>query len=151
MCPVSNDFTSRIDQLAELMVSYRLGEGELAGEGWRVAFAKRPPPSLTVAPVTGVQEDQDAEFEDDEPVETVEIAGTPINSPMTGIYYASSSPSAPDFVQVGDTVEEGQVVALIEAMKVFNEIASPVSGVVRKVAAKSGQVVTQGDPLIFIQ
>jgi biotin carboxyl carrier protein len=141
---VSNDLKLRIDELADLMVRYRLGEAEVAGDGWRVAFARRP----VVPSVVGTDHVEPEIVEEQKPAMIVE--GIPINSPMTGIYYASSSPSAPDFVQVGDTVAAGQVVALIEAMKVFNEITSPVSGVVRKVVAKAGEVVSSGEPLMFV-
>lgn len=76
--------------------------------------------------------------------------GTPISSPMTGIYYASPSPGSPPFVKVGDAVVAGQVVGLIETMKVFNEINSPLSGTVTRVVASSGDIVQPGDPLLFV-
>ena len=69
---------------------------------------------------------------------------------MTGIYYTSSSPSSPPFVTVGEGVTAGQVVGLIEAMKVFNEIHSTISGIVRSVNAENGQIVNPGDPLMYI-
>lgn len=135
------------------MDQYKLGEAELEGEGWRVAIRRR---SSVVAVQTalahGTSSVEAATIEEEFEEEAVPAApvGTPINSPMNGIYYSSSSPSSPPFVKEGDTVNAGQVVALIEAMKVFNEIHAPLSGTVRKVAAQSGNVVAQGEPLMYI-
>ena len=69
---------------------------------------------------------------------------------MTGIYYSAPSPSSPPYLQEGDTVTAGQVIGLIEAMKVFNEIPAPTSGVVVKVTVESGQLVNLGDPLMYL-
>ena len=77
-------------------------------------------------------------------------AGLPVSSPMTGVFYASSSPGASPFVKEGEAVSAGDVVALIEAMKVFNEITAPVSGTVLRVVAKPGAVVEPGEPLLYI-
>jgi acetyl-CoA carboxylase biotin carboxyl carrier protein len=84
------------------------------------------------------------------PVAAPVQAGTPISSPMMGIYYAASSPSADPYVREGDTVTAGQVIGLIEAMKVFNEIQSTVSGTVKKIVAEGGDIVNPGDPLMYI-
>jgi acetyl-CoA carboxylase biotin carboxyl carrier protein len=84
------------------------------------------------------------------PVAASVQAGTPISSPMMGIYYAASSPSADPYVREGDTVTAGQVIGLIEAMKVFNEIQSTVSGTVKKIVAQGGDIVNPGDPLMYI-
>lgn len=69
---------------------------------------------------------------------------------MMGIYYSASSPGAPPFVKEGDMVQAGQVVGLIEAMKVYNEIVSSVSGTVKKIAAQNGALVQPGEPLLYI-
>ncbi|MBM4421338.1 MAG: acetyl-CoA carboxylase biotin carboxyl carrier protein, partial [Chloroflexi bacterium] len=69
----------------------------------------------------------------------------------TGIFYRSSSPQAAPFVQVGSVVAEGEVVALIEAMKLFNEIRSNKSGVVRRVLAENGQLVKAHQPLFELE
>ena len=74
-----------------------------------------------------------------------------IVAPLTGVYYASPSPSTSPFVSIGDIVQVGQVVALVEAMKVFNEIQAEVSGRVTALVAPSGEVVQKGDVLIRIQ
>ena len=70
---------------------------------------------------------------------------------MTGIYYGSPSPNVPDFVKEGDHVHEGQIIGLIEAMKVFNEIPCSLTGTVLKVAIQSGQIVQHGDVLLWIR
>ncbi len=73
-----------------------------------------------------------------------------IVAPLVGVYYASPSPSLPPFVSPGDIVQVGQVVALVEAMKVFNEIQAEVSGRVSALVAKSGEVVQKGEALIRV-
>jgi len=80
-----------------------------------------------------------------------ENPGVAIAAPLTGVYYNSPSPSSPQFVQVGETVQAGQVVCIVEAMKVFNEIKSEVSGVVSAMIANNGQLVQKGDPLIRVK
>jgi len=72
----------------------------------------------------------------------------PVLSPMTGVFYRTASPEAPPFVEVGDRVEEGQTIGLIEAMKVFSEIPADRSGRVHEVLVPNGQLVSQGDLLM---
>lgn len=72
-------------------------------------------------------------------------------APMTGVFYRAPSPDAPPYVEVGDFVEEGQIVCLIEAMKVFNEIPAERSGRVVEVCAESGQLVEQGAVLFRLE
>ncbi len=71
-----------------------------------------------------------------------------ITAPLTGIFYRSPSPQAPAFVQIGSVVAAGDIVGLIEAMKLFNEIRSTKSGTVRRIVADSGQLVRAHAPLI---
>jgi acetyl-CoA carboxylase biotin carboxyl carrier protein len=72
-------------------------------------------------------------------------------APLTGVYYASPSPSAPPFVNIGDVIHVGQVIALVEAMKVFNEIQSEVAGRVVALVAKSGDVVQKGSAILKVE
>jgi acetyl-CoA carboxylase biotin carboxyl carrier protein len=74
-----------------------------------------------------------------------------VKAPLTGIWYAAPSPGSPPFVAVGREVAAGQVIGLIEAMKLFNEIKSDVSGRVVKVLAESGQLVKAKQPLIEVE
>ena len=72
-------------------------------------------------------------------------------SPLTGVFYLASSPSAPPRVRVGDRVEVGQAVALVEAMKAFNEIRSEHRGRVAAILAQSGQLVQKGQVLMHLE
>ncbi len=74
-----------------------------------------------------------------------------IIAPLTGTFYSRPQPDAPPFVTVGTIIEEDQVVALVEAMKFFNEVRSEVKGIVREIAAKDGQLVKHGDTLIVVE
>ena len=74
-----------------------------------------------------------------------------ITSPMVGTFYRSPSPDAPPFAEVGDEVEPGKIVCIIEAMKLFNEIESEVKGAVFKILVESGQAVEYGQKLFLIK
>lgn len=74
-----------------------------------------------------------------------------ITSPLVGTFYRASSPDAAPFVEVGSRVEKGQVLCIIEAMKIMNEIESDVSGIVRKILVENGQPVEYGEPLFLIE
>jgi acetyl-CoA carboxylase biotin carboxyl carrier protein len=76
--------------------------------------------------------------------------GHVVTSPMVGTFYRAPSPGADPFVQVGDTVKEGQTLCIIEAMKLLNEIESDVAGVVKEVLVENGQAVEYGQPLYVI-
>ena len=66
---------------------------------------------------------------------------TTIKSPLVGTFYASSTPNGKPFVEVGSSVKKGQVVCIIEAMKIMNEITSPYDGVINEIFAKNGDVI----------
>jgi acetyl-CoA carboxylase biotin carboxyl carrier protein len=80
--------------------------------------------------------------------EPVAGATDAVTAPLTGVFYLSPSPQAPPFVQVGSVVAAGDVIGLIEAMKLFNEIHTTKSGRVRKIVAANGQLVRAHAPLI---
>jgi len=74
-----------------------------------------------------------------------------IDAPMVGVFFRSPSPSDPPFVEVGDHIEIGQTVGIIEAMKVFNEITSEVEGHIEKLVAGNAELVETGATLILIR
>jgi len=74
-----------------------------------------------------------------------------IKAPIVGTFYRAPAPDAPPYVEEGDRVEKGQVLCIIEAMKLMNEIESEVSGIVKKILVKNGEPVEYGQPLFLIQ
>ncbi|MDY4161984.1 MAG: acetyl-CoA carboxylase biotin carboxyl carrier protein [Sutterella sp.] len=85
------------------------------------------------------------------PAQPAAPAGTPLNSPMVGTFYRAPSPGAEPFVKVGDTVKKGQVVCIIEAMKLLNEVEADADGVVREVCVENGQPVEFGQALFILE
>lgn len=77
-------------------------------------------------------------------------AGNIVRSPMVGTFYAAPAPDAPPFVKVGDRVKKGDVLCIIEAMKMMNEIESEYDGVVASVLAANGSLVEFDQPIIVI-
>ena len=146
------ELKERIDELAALMEEFALSEAQLKGADWSISFRKRRRPSAV--PVADVPEPElelmpTALISVPEPVESKPV-GLPVSSPMNGIYYSAPTPSSPPFVKPGESVMAGQVVGLIEAMKVFNEIVAPVSGTVDRVMVENGTLVQPGEPLLYI-
>ncbi len=147
-----DDLRGKIDDLASLIDEFKLAEATLQGADWKVGFKKRS--SKTTHAMVEVHSDEHSEVAHEAALPAVPVVqapvGIPVTSPMNGIYYASPSPSSPPFVKEGESVTAGQVVGLIEAMKVFNEIVAPTSGMVTKVTAETGQLVQPGEPLLYI-
>jgi acetyl-CoA carboxylase biotin carboxyl carrier protein len=79
-----------------------------------------------------------------------EKGGKKVLSPMVGTFYRSSSPEAEPFVKVGDEVNVGDVLCIIEAMKMMNQIEAEVSGVIKSVEIENGQAVEFGEPLFVL-
>ena len=77
--------------------------------------------------------------------------GTPITSPMVGTYYEAPSPDDAPFVKVGDNVSIGQVVCIIEAMKLMNEIEADVSGKITEICVKNGDSIEFGQVLMYVE
>ena len=77
--------------------------------------------------------------------------GTPITSPMVGTFYAAPSPDDAPFVKVGDTVAIGQVICIIEAMKLMNEIEAEASGRITEICVNNGDSVEFGQVLMYVE
>ena len=84
------------------------------------------------------------------PPSPVEAEGHQVKSPMVGTFYRAASPGAKPFVEVGDSVQVGDTLCIIEAMKLMNEIESDQAGVVKQVLVENGQPVEFGQPLVVI-
>ena len=88
--------------------------------------------------------------EDAAPSEPAAPAGKTIDSPLVGVVYLAKNPDQPAFKKVGDSVEAGETVCIVEAMKVMNEIPADISGTVVNVLVEDGQVVEFGQPLFEV-
>ncbi len=80
-----------------------------------------------------------------------EPAGHTVKSPMVGTFYRSSSPGAKAFVEVGDTIKQGDTICIVEAMKILNEIEADKTGTVTQILVDNGQAVEYGQPLFVIE
>jgi acetyl-CoA carboxylase biotin carboxyl carrier protein len=141
-----------IDRLAALLDRSDLTELEV--EAGETALVLRKPNAVPVA--QSVPAAIPAAISDETGTAAVAVAepGTfrqSVRAPLTGIYYASPSPGSPPYIQVGGEVAIGQIVGLIEAMKLFNEIKSDIAGRVVRIVAESGQLVKAKQPLIEVE
>lgn len=109
------------------------------------------PKTITVQELPAEQEDVKPSDKESTKPATEESKTEEIKSPMIGTFYRKSSPDKPVFVEVGDMVEKGQIICIIEAMKLFNEIESEVSGKIVKVLVDDSQPVEYGQPLFVVE
>jgi len=149
----------KIKKLIDILEESNLAELEIKEGEESVRLSRVPKGSAAAAPVTHVQ------------IPTAPAAAAPaaiasapaptaggkelppghvLRSPMVGTFYASPNPEAPPFVKVGQTVKVGDTLAIIEAMKMFNQIEADAAGTVLAVLASSGQPVEFDEPLFVI-
>ena len=148
---------SRVKALAEALEGSDVAELELNENGTRIVLKRRTQPVAAEAHPAGA-----APMRRPRPRHLPASGGTPASTPapeptvavvapLTGVFYSRPSPSSAPFCQPGETVHPGQLVCIVEAMKVFNEIQSEVSGTVTAVVPKDGQLVQKGDALIRVK
>ncbi len=140
------DEIERTEALLQLASRYHLQELDWQEEGLRVSIRREATPleMVGIPEKSGVAQDTTADTRASATL--VELC-----APMTGVFYRATSPDAPPYVEVGDFVEEGQTVCLIEAMKVFNEVPAERSGRVVEICASNGQLVEQGAVLFRLK
>ena len=136
---------SLIRTLASILEETGLSEIEYSKEGVKARVVKAYGGQVQVAS-SQPKPSQEPVIEN-----TATVDQGTITAPMVGVVYICSSPEAAPFVKVGDIVEQGQILLLVEAMKVFNQIKSPKSGKVIKILIENGSPVEYGEPLIIIQ
>jgi acetyl-CoA carboxylase biotin carboxyl carrier protein len=140
-----------LEQLADVLVENGLQEISLEQDGVRLELHAPAPvaPQQVGAAMSHVAVVPQTASGAPAPVEDDSLAT--IVSPMVGIFYRSPSPSDPSFVEIGDRVEVGQTVGLVEAMKVFNEIVSEVEGVIVAIHAQNSDLVESGSSLMLVR
>jgi acetyl-CoA carboxylase biotin carboxyl carrier protein len=109
-----------------------------------VSYAAPPAAPVPAAPAP-------APAHEEEGGEEALPSGHIVKSPMVGTYYSASSPGAKPFVNVGDSVNEGDTVCIVEAMKILNQIEADASGIVKAVLVENAQPVEYGQPLMIIE
>ncbi len=143
-----------LKQLIRLMVENDLTELDLEDQGEKVKLKRgpgEPGVQYVSAPPVAVANTGAAEpaLPAAAPPEQEDLVA--ITSPMVGTFYAAPRPDAKPFVVVGDHVNPDQVVCIIEAMKVFNEIKAETTGTIQKVLVESGQAVEFGQPVFMVK
>jgi acetyl-CoA carboxylase biotin carboxyl carrier protein len=137
----------RLEDLIHVLQGSTVGEIELT-EG-EVEIIIRRSPGVVVATSSIVLDNQNGTINARHAPKADK--SIPIVAPLTGVYYTAASPTTPPFVSVGDIIHLGQVIAIIEAMKVFNEITAEVAGRVVAITGTNGMVVQKGDVLLRIE
>ena len=112
---------------------------------------KKNKAELVAEEVKAVPVAQSVSFEAASTVENTKVAGHTVTSPLVGTFYSAPSPDSPSFVNVGDRVKKGQVIGIIEAMKLMNELESDFDGVVKEILVKDEDVVEFGQPLFILE
>lgn len=149
------DTVECIEALAEIVKKNDLGKIKISTEDIEIVIeGKRCPPPAPVAPmpvIPGVPASVPSAPAAQQEAKPEEITGNIITSPIVGTFYAAPSPEKPPFVKPGYTVNAGDVVCIIESMKLMNEINSEFSGKVAEIYAKDGQPVEYGQKLMRIE
>lgn len=146
--------TDYIEKLAKVLADTGLTEISLEDGEQAITLRKDVVVAPVAAPVANIQAPAVAPAAAQAQAPTaVEPAkkGTPITSPMVGTFYKSPSPDADAFVSVGDNVKPGDVVCIVEAMKMMNEIKSEISGKVVDICVDDGQPVEFGQVLMYVE
>ncbi len=136
-----------LKELIEFLKETDITELQMEKDGIKVRIKREKILSSLELPIQkskGLQEKIVVEEEETQRLITV-------TSPIVGTFYRSPSPEAAPFVEVGSNVNKGQVLCIVEAMKLMNEIESEVNGVVVKVLVENGQPVEYGEPLFLIE
>jgi oxaloacetate decarboxylase alpha subunit len=140
----------RIRELVKIVQESGVGEIEIEDEGMRVSVRRADEPAAVLPIATATA----AEVTSGDATALAAPAGDGIvrvESPMVGVFYRAPNPGAPAFVDVGDTVVPGQVLCVLEAMKLFNELKAESAGVVHAIHAENAQAVEYGQLLFELE
>lgn len=138
-----------LEELIKIFEKSGLTEIEIEEEGRRMRLQKSAPAPIAVA-VPAVQTPVAAEPQAPEE-DALEEGLITIDSPMVGTFYVAPAPGEDPFVKPGDTVQEGDTVCIVEAMKLMNEVAAKVACVIEQVLIEDAQPVEFGQPLFVVR
>lgn len=141
-------------ELIKTVSDSNLTQFQIEEDGFKLSMKTDKQPKVVVQKQESVpKEIQSVAIDEIKPAEQKEIKkaeGNVVKSPLVGTFYSASSPDSAPFVKVGDTVKKGQVLGIVEAMKLMNEIESEFDGVVKEIQIENEQVVEYGQPLFVI-
>jgi len=140
----------KIKKLIEMLQDSDLKEIEVSQGDESVRISRDNKSQTYVEPVIQKQVVHEANVASEKVVQQEEIEGNQITSPIVGTFYRKPSPDKDPFIKVGDLVQEGDVLCIIEAMKMMNEIKSDFSGKVVSINVEDGQPVEYGQHIITI-
>ncbi len=130
----------RVEEIIDILDGSTVGELELTEDGTEIIIRRQPGMVMSaVANGTGTIDHVGATQGEGHTRKADK--SIPAIAPLTGVYYSAASPTSPPFVTPGEVIQVGQTIAILEAMKVFNEIAAEVSGRVVAMVAKNGDVI----------
>jgi acetyl-CoA carboxylase biotin carboxyl carrier protein len=151
---LNSDQAAQIQQLADLLKRNHLTELEIERSGMRIRIRHEPPVRATTTHTVEAVHTQSSTPGAAPTAQTRPSAETDgqvtITSPIVGTFYRSPSPDADPYVEEGDYVKKGQVLCIVEAMKLMNEIESEADGRITKILAESTKPVEYGQPLFLI-
>ena len=145
-----------ISSLADIINSKELSEITIT-EGGRTITIKgskcipAPPPQMAMPPMPQMSAGAPAPAPQTAPVPDEANGGNIVKAPIVGTYYRSPSPDKPPFVKIGDRVKKGDVIMIIESMKLMNEVQSEFDGVVERILVTDGQAVEYDQPIMIIK
>jgi len=140
----------RIRELVKIVQESGVGEIEIEDEGMRVSVRRADEPLSAIPLPVSASQEADASTAPTPPSGPTD-GTTRIESPMVGVFYRAPNPGAPAFVDVGDTVVPGQILCILEAMKLFNELKSETAGIVRSIHVENAQPVEYGELLFELE
>ena len=137
--------------ISELEITEAEGKVRIVKSGHAVGAVGAAAPMMVPAPQMAAMPASAAAPLTEAPAAPAEPAGKTIKSPMVGTFYRSASPGAKAFVELGDAVNEGAPICIIEAMKIMNEIEADAGGKVVRILCDNGQPVEFGQPLFILE
>lgn len=139
-----------VEKLAKVLADNSLTEISLEDGEQAITLRKEVTGVIAAAPAAApVSAPQASSAPAEKPAEVKK--GKPLTSPMVGTFYKAPSPDAKPFVEVGQTIKEGDVVCIVEAMKLMNEIEAEVSGKIVEICVSDGQPVEFGQVLMYVE
>lgn len=145
-----------IEKLAKLVSENELSEITVEDGDRKITVKGKkftPPPAMMpfAAPVQQAATAAPVQADREEAQTSGNVSGNAVKSPIVGTFYAAPSPDKPPFVKVGDSVKKGDVIMIIESMKLMNEIKSEFDGTVKEILVSDGQAVEYDQPIMIIE